>query len=321
MDALPIQEDTGLSFQSKIPGVMHACGHDTHSAMVLGAVKLLKEASFKGTIRFLFQPAEEGNYDDPDGFSGAQRAIVEGVLSGVDAAIGLHQIPTIETGKIAITMGSVMAAADFFEITIFGKSSHAGVSPEAGIDAVLIAAELVVSMQSIVSRQVSPKDTAVVSISTIEGGTAANIVADKVRLSGTIRAMKETTRETLMRLIKSRCDAYAAMFETTIQLNFYYGVPATINNTMVSNIAADSARKIFGDQQVLNDVSIMGGEDFAYIAQEVPSCFALLGTRVPTGEVYPLHSSRMIVNEDALPMGAAYLSQAALDLLDTLANK
>jgi amidohydrolase len=318
MDALPVQEETGLVFESKIPGVMHACGHDTHTAMLLGSVRLLRDADFKGTLRFMFQPAEEGNYDDPDGFSGAQRMIVEGVLDKVDAAIGLHQIPTMETGTIAITTGGVLAAADFFEITVNGKSSHAGVSPDAGIDAVVIAAELILSLQTIVSREVSPKDTAVVSVSMIEGGSAPNIVAEKVYLKGTIRALKESTRQRIVESMQARCDAYAKMYKTSISLNFYYSVPVTVNDAEISSIATQSAKVVFGESQVLNDVSIMGGEDFAYIAQKVPSCFALLGTKVLQGDAHPLHSPKMIINEDALPMGSAYLAQTAIDLLSVL---
>jgi len=315
MDALPIQEQTGLDFQSKNPGIMHACGHDTHTAMLLGAVKLLKDTFFEGTIRFMFQPAEEGNYDDPDGFSGAQRMIVEGALDNVDAAIGLHQIPTMETGTIAITRGSVLAAADFFEITVHGKSAHAGVSPEKGIDSVVIASELVLSLQTIVSRQVSPKDTAVLSVGMIEGGAAPNIVAEKVFMKGTIRALQDSTREKIIDAMQARCDAFALMYNTRIELKFYYSVPATVNDFSICDVVATSANKIFGEKNVLNDISIMGGEDFAYIAKKVPSCFALLGTKVESGEIFPLHSSRMVVNEDAFPYGSAYLAQAAIDLL------
>jgi len=319
MDALPIQEATGLEYQSKIAGVMHACGHDTHTATLLGAVRLLKDAAFSGTLRFLFQPAEEGNYDDPDGYSGAQRAIAEGVLSNVDAAIGLHQIPTMETGTIAITRGSVLAAADFFEIVIEGKSAHAGVSPDAGIDAIVIATELIQSFQAIVSRQINPRDTAVISVCTINGGSAANIVADTVRLTGTIRALNESIRKKLLDSMQARCRGFAEIYHTRINLNFYYGVPVTANDVNIARITTESAKKIFGDTNVFNDVTIMGGEDFAYIARQVPSCFALLGTRITDGEVHALHSSKMIINEDALPPGAAYLAQSALDLLEALA--
>ncbi len=318
MDALPIQENTGLAFASKIPGVMHACGHDTHTAMLLGAINLLRDASFNGTLRFLFQPAEEGNYDDPDGFSGAQRVILEGALDDVDAAIGLHQIPTMATGTIAITPGSVLAAADFFKIVVNGRSTHAGVSPEKGIDAVVIASELILSMQTIVSRKVNPKDTAVVSVCTIEGGSAANIIAEKVCLTGTIRSLKESTRATIVALMQARCDAFAAMHNTSIDLHFYYSVPVTVNDETISRITTGVANKLIGPENVLNDVTIMGGEDFAYIAQRVPSCFALLGTRVAEGEAHPLHSPKMLINEQALPLGSAYLAQAALELVSQL---
>ena len=320
MDALPIQEDTGLAFQSATPGVMHACGHDTHSAMLLGAIKLLRDESFAGTLRFLFQPAEEGNYDDPDGFSGAQRMIAEGIIDDADAAIGLHQIPTMPTGVIAVTSGSVMSAADFFDISISGKSAHAGVSPEAGIDAIVIAAELIMSLQTIVARHVGPKDTAVVSVCTIEGGSAANVLADKVRLTGTLRALTEETHQHILQLIQARCDAFAAMYNTRIELHYYYKVPLTVNDAGVSRVAVRAAGKLFGAQNVLDQVSIMGGEDFGYIAQKVPSCFALLGTKVLEGEAHPLHSPKMLINEEALPLGTAWLAQTALDLLQDLAR-
>ncbi|WP_455200061.1 M20 metallopeptidase family protein, partial [Kaarinaea lacus] len=270
---------------------------------------------------FLFQPAEEGNYDDPDGFSGAQRMIVEGALEGVDAAIGLHQMPTIPTGTIAITTGSVMAAADFFEIIVTGKSTHAGLSPEEGIDAVLISAELILSLQTIVSRQVGPTKTAVISVSTIEGGSAANVIADKVRLSGTIRALDEDIHQHILKSIQARCDAFSAIYNTDINFKVYYGVPVTVNDANISSVATQAARKVFDDRNVIDGVTIMGGEDFAYIGQKVPSCYALLGTKVTNGEAYPLHSPKMVVNEDALPFGSAYLAQTALDLLVNFKQK
>ncbi|MDX1811310.1 MAG: M20 family metallopeptidase, partial [Gammaproteobacteria bacterium] len=302
MDALPVHEETGLSFQSQIAGVMHACGHDTHTEMLLGAIKLLKDEHFNGTLRFLFQPSEEGSYDDPEKLSGAQRAIREGVLSGIDAAIGLHQYPTLDTGKIAVTQGAIMAAADFFEIRIQGKSAHAGVCPEVGIDAIAIAAELIQSLNTIISRQVSPMDTAVLSICTIEGGSAPNVIADQVKLTGTLRAMQEVTHQKIRQAIQSRCDALATIHHTQIDVEYFYSVPVTRNDPTIQSVAFSSATKIVGEGLVVDDLSIMGGEDFGYIAQAIPSCFALLGTKVYEGEAFPLHSPRMCVNEDAFPV-------------------
>jgi len=214
-----------------------------------------------------------------------------------------------------------MAAADFFEITIHGKSSHAGVCPEAGIDAIVISSELILSLQTIVSRQVGPKDTAVVSVCTIEGGNAANIIADKVKITGTIRTLDQDVHEKVLQLMQSRCDVFAEMYDTRIDLNYFYRTPLTINHERIVQVAIDSAKKIFDEENISDDISIMGGEDFAYIAQQTPSCFALLGTKVEHGTAYPLHSPKMCVNEDALPLGAAYLAQTALDLLNSTNKK
>ena len=316
MDALPIQEETGLSFQSKVDGVMHACGHDTHSAMVLGAVRLFKSLTFKGTIRFLFQPAEEGAGDDAEGYSGAKRMVLEGVCEGVSAALGLHQIPTLHTGLISVRPQAVMAAADAFKIQVIGKSSHAGATPELGIDAIAIAAELINAAHHIVSRNVAPLDTAVISIGTIKAGTALNIIADKATMFGTIRTTQVSTRKRLNEKMQRLCDNLAALHETSISFEVIESNPPTLNDPKITEICKVSAGKILGDNKVIELDTVMGTEDFSFIAEAVPSCFVLLGTRVLEGKAHSIHNSKMVVNEDALPLGTAYFTQAALDLLE-----
>ncbi len=316
MDALPIHEDTDLSFKSKNDGIMHACGHDTHTAMVWGCVKLFKNLDFKGTIRFLFQPAEEGAADDPDGLSGARRMVLEGACEGVSAALGMHQIPTLPTGMMSIRRGPVMAAADAFKIQVIGKSSHAGATPELGIDAVAISAELISAVHHIVSRNVSPHDTAVISIGTIRAGTALNVIADKATMYGTIRSTNEKTRERLKNKLQRLCDSIGDIHETTIHLDFLESIPVTMNNDQIADHCKQSAEKIIDPTKIIELDTVMGTEDFAFIAETVPSCFVLLGTRVESGPAHSIHNSKMVVNEDALPLGTAYFTQAAMDLLE-----
>lgn len=315
MDALPIIEQTGLPFASEHPGVMHACGHDAHTAMLLGAIRLLQGESFSGTIRFLFQPSEENNIGDPDGYSGAKRMLVEEVLQGVDYALGLHQVPMLPTGTISLREGPVLAAADRFEIVVHGRSSHAGVNPEAGIDAVVIAAELITLLQTIVSRNVAANDQAVVSIGCIEGGSSYNIIADKVVLSGTTRALNNRTYQNNISRIRKICTHLAQLHETRIDFDLQHSVPVTVNAAQVTALARKSAEKIFPRAGIIAIPPMLGGEDFAYIAAEIPACFALLGTQQPQGPPFSLHHPQMQIDEEALPLGSAFLAQTALDLL------
>lgn len=315
MDALPITEQSGLPYASEHPGVMHACGHDAHTAMLLGAARLLQNEKFTGTVRLLFQPSEENNLGDTDGFSGAKRMIAEGVLQGVDYALGLHQAPMIPTGTISLRGGPVLAAADRFEITVHGRAAHAGVNPEAGIDAVVIAAELVTLLQTIVSRNTPASDRAVVSIGSISGGSSYNIIADKVVLSGTTRALDDNIYRKNIERIRSICDNLARMHDTSIDFDLQYGVPVTANSAIVTEIARSSAAKIFSPAGIVAIPPILGGEDFSFIAAEIPACFALLGTQKPQGAPYSLHHPQMQIDEEALPLGSAFLAQTTLDIL------
>lgn len=316
MDALPIEEATGLPFSSEHPGVMHACGHDAHTAMLLGAIRLLKNRDFSGTLRFLFQPSEEDNHGDPDGYSGAKRMLVEGALQGVDCALGLHQAPMLPTGTISLRDGAVLAAADHFEITIHGRSAHAGVNPQDGIDAIVIAAELVGHLQTIVSRRVSPNDQAVVSVGAISGGSGYNIVADQVILDGTTRALDDQVYQRNIEQIRTICDSLAGMHGAEIDFKVIHRVPVTRNHPEVTATARRAAVQIFPAAGILAVPPMLGGEDFAYFAAELPACFALLGTQPPGGQPTSLHHPQMFIDEAALAYGAAFLAQTALELLE-----
>jgi len=316
MDALPIDEATGLSFSSEHSGVMHACGHDAHMAMLLGAARLLRDESFPGTIRLLFQPSEEDNSGDPDGYSGAKRMLIEGALEGVDVALGLHQAPMLPTGTISLRDGPVLAAADHFEIVIRGRSAHAGVNPEDGVDAIVIAAELIGHLQTIVSRRVSPNDQAVVSVGVVSGGSNYNIVADRVTLAGTTRALSDRTYQRNIEHIQAICNSLAQMHGAEIEVTVVHKVPVTTNHPEVTARARQSAAGIFPAAGILAVPPMLGGEDFAYIAAEIPSCFGLLGTQKPDGPPSSLHHPQMLIDEAALPYGAAFLARTALDLLD-----
>lgn len=316
LDALPLQEENELPFCSRVDGVMHACGHDTHTAMVLGTAKLLKEEDFTGTVRFLFQPAEENAGDDTEAHSGAKRMVMEGVTKDVSAALGLHQIPTMKTGFISIRSDAVMAAGDAFKIQVLGKASHAGATPELGIDAITISAQLINALNTIMSRDVSAHDTAVLSITTIKGGSAINIIADKVTIHGTLRTCKEKTRKKIRDKMKSICRHHGEMHDAEVSLSYLAEIPVTLNDAKVTQMCHESAQKIFSKEKIITLDTVMGTEDFSFIAAAVPSCFVLLGARVPSGEAYSLHNKKMIVNEDAFPLGCAYFAQATLDLLE-----
>ncbi|WP_053406590.1 M20 family metallopeptidase [Persicobacter sp. CCB-QB2] len=315
MDALPIQEATGLPFASQIPNVSHACGHDAHTAMLLGAAKILKEEEFEGGIRLIFQPAEENNYDDPDRFSGGERMVKENVMEGVDYAVALHQVPMMPSGMMSLTDGPVMAAADVFTIVVEGRASHGGLSPEMGVDAVFIAAQIINNLQAIVARNISPTESGVVSIGTIEGGFAPNVIADKVVLRGTCRALSQESmayiRERIQTIIQQTAGMHGA--KASYEITQHYDV--TENHPTPTKVGRAVAKELLGEQAIIALGPNMGAEDFSFMAQVVPSVFGLLGTQIMPEVSYSLHHPRMNLNEDMLPLGTAWLAQTALELM------
>ncbi|MDQ4122050.1 MAG: M20 family metallopeptidase [Acidobacteriota bacterium] len=310
MDALPIQEETGLPFASRVPQMMHACGHDAHTTCALGAAMLLAKRNFKGTVRFLFQPSEEQK--DAEGKSGAMRLLEENALDGVSAVIGLHTKP-LPAGTIGVTTGAALAANDTIKITIRGRAAH-GAHPEEGIDAIAIAAQVIMAIQQIVSRRLPAISPAVISITTIQGGIKENVIAERVELGGTIRSTGGAARQKLIDELERALDVGRAL-GATCELQIFEGYPVTMNDAAVTETIRETARELLGAEKVIEMPFDPWAEDFGYLTAQVPGAMFWLGVtseRVPN----PVwHSSKFDLDEDALPAGAMVLAATAERLL------
>lgn len=311
IDALPITERTGLRFASKVEGCMHACGHDMHMASVLGAAAVLSEMrdDLPGTVRFIFQPAEE----KPPG--GAAPMIENGAIDGVSMIFGLHVDPTEPTGKIGLRDGVTMAAVTDFDLIVHGRGGH-GARPHETVDAIVVASEIVQSLQTIVSRKIDPIAPIAVTIGRIEGGVARNVITDRVTMNGTARALSEEAARELPKLVKQIAQSIGRAHGARVEVNFTPGYPVLKNHPNANRILSAGYSALFGKGKVVTTPPVLGGEDFARYLQLVPGAMFRLGCRnKKIGADKPWHSPEFIVDEDSLPFGTALLCAAAMDSL------
>jgi amidohydrolase len=316
MDALPIHEEADVPFRSEIDGRMHACGHDCHTAMLLGAARLLKarEAELRGTVKLIFQPAEEGG-------AGADRLCREGALERptVERIFGLHVWPSFTTGTLAGNAGVILAATGCFAITVQGRGGH-GALPHLAIDPVTCAAKIVLELQTIVSRESNPFSPTVVTVGAIHGGEAMNVIPEAVTLSGTFRSLSEEGLATVKRRIEEIATGVAAANRCTARVEYPLpDFPPTINDAASWAAARQVAEQLAGGEHVRPMEPIMGGEDFAFYQQRIPGCFGFLGVSHASWETrHGVHHPRFTVDEAALPLGAAWHVGMALHWLGEL---
>lgn len=310
MDALPIQEETGLPYASEVPGVMHACGHDGHTAILMGAAKLLSSQKDKlgGNVRFIFQPAEEVNP------GGAKGMIQEGVLNGVDAVFGLHLWSELPSGTFRTYYGPMMAATDRFIIEVEGKGGH-GAMPHKTIDSIVVASNLVMSAQQIVSRSIDPLESGVITFGMLNSGTAFNIIANKAVLEGTTRSFTPEVRETLQKKLIELTDSLAKFHGATINVDYQCGYPAVINHDREVDVILDVAKGVFGPENTGMMKPNMVGEDFSYYLREIPGAFCFVGAGDPNKQMYPHHHPLFQIDDSVLPLGAEWFYRLAMKYL------
>lgn len=316
MDALPILEANDIDYKSTNEGVMHACGHDVHTACVLGAARILNELKdqFEGTIKLVFQPGEEKNP------GGASLMIKDGALENPrpNRMMGQHVMPYIPTGKVGFREGMYMASADEVYLTVKGKGGHAAL-PDKVIDPIIIASHILVALQQVVSRNADPKTPTVLSFGTIHGGQAQNIIPDEVKISGTFRALNEAWRFEAHKRITSIAKGIAEGMGGACDVNIDVGYPFLANDEITTQTARKAAVDYLGEENIVELDLWMGAEDFAYYTHEVPSCFYRLGTgNEEKGTTNGVHTSNFNIDEDAIELGIGLMAWIALKQLDQI---
>jgi len=308
LDALPVEEKTGLPFASNHPGLMHACGHDGHIAMLLGAAAMLRQVELPGKVILLFQPAEESG-------EGALAMIEDGAFAGVQAIFTGHIDRHFSVGQIAAEPGLICAYTDKFEIKVCGRGGHAA-RPHETIDAIVVASLLVMSIQTLVSREINPSYPTVVSVGRFSGGSAYNVIAEEAVLEGTIRATHPQIRAQIIDGLHRMVRAMDGLYNAKTTIHFRDGLPPVINHPVAARVARKAAKKVVGPEGVVKQRHpSLGGEDFAYFLQKVPGCLVRFGAGHPELPNIPSHSPYFDFDEGVLPIGAAYLAQVAWQAL------
>jgi amidohydrolase len=308
MDALPLQEHGRTAYTSQVPGMMHACGHDGHVAMGAVAARILAGRGLPGTTRILFQPAEEGE-------GGAQAVVADGALEGVDLSLGVHLWNELPVGTLGVKDGPLMAAVDRLRIVIRGRGGHGG-KPHRAADPVVAAAYVITALQTVVSREVSPVQAGVVTIGSIHGGQAFNVIPDEVVLTGTLRTFDAELRQSLPGRLARIASGVAEGLQCRAEVDVRQGNPAVVNHPDVADLARRAAARVVGEERVVVPEPTMGGEDMAVYFEKAPGCFVFVGSANPArGFDQPHHSPTFDFDEDALAIGCEFLVQAATEAL------
>jgi len=312
MDALPIHELNEIEYRSRTDGKMHACGHDGHTSILLTVADILSKRRMElaGNVKFIFQPAEER-------VGGAKPMVEEGTMQDVDGVIGLHLISGYPQGRVGVRAGAVFASADRIEFTVRGRGGHAAI-PEQSIDPIVASAHIITALQTLISRETSPFSPAVITIGTINAGTAFNIIPESVKMQGTMRAYSNEHREYLLRRIREVAGGVAAALHATCEVQLFDGCPPCINDPAMTELVHRAAVATVGEQRVDSGAEVMttGSDDMAYFLQAVPGCYFIVGARSEDKDaIYPHHHPRFNIDEDALPIAVEVLTRAAVDFL------